>query len=75
MLSMIRKIIVEFVDIEEDKITEETNFLQDLNINSYDFANIIGKMEENLGIEIPDRDLRQLETVGEIKEYLLKKLQ
>ena len=44
MLSMIRKIIVEFVDIEEDKITEETNFLQDLNINSYDFANIIGKM-------------------------------
>ena len=75
MLSMIRKIIVEFVDIDEEKITEETNFITDLNINSYDFANIIGKFEDNLGIEIPDRDLRKLETVKDVQEYLIKKLQ
>ena len=53
MLSMIRKTIIEFVDIDEEKITEETNFITDLSINSYDFANIIGKFEDNLGIEIP----------------------
>lgn len=75
MLSMIRKTIIEFVDIDEEKITEETNFVTDLNINSYDFANIIGKFEENLGIEIPDRDLRKLETVKDVREYLIKKLQ
>ncbi|MGM9972452.1 MAG: acyl carrier protein [Clostridiaceae bacterium] len=72
---MIRKTIIEFVDIDEEKITEETNFVTDLNINSYDFANIIGKFEENLGIEIPDRDLRKLETVKDVREYLIKKLQ
>ena len=75
MLSMIRKTIIEFVDIDEEKITEETNFVTDLNINSYDFANIIGKFEENLSIEIPDRDLRKLETVKDVREYLIKKLQ
>lgn len=75
MLSMIRKTIIEFVDIDEEKITEETNFVTDLNINSYDFANIIGKFEDNLGIEIPDRDLRKLETVKDVREYLIKKLQ
>ncbi len=74
MLSMIRKTIIEFVDIDEEKITEETNFITDLNINSYDFANIIGKFEDNLGIEIPDRDLRKLETVKDVQEYLTKKL-
>ncbi|WP_052447555.1 acyl carrier protein [Clostridium polynesiense] len=72
---MIRKTIIEFVEVDEETITEETNFLQDLNLNSYDFANIVGKMEEALGIEIPDRDLRKLETVGDVKEYILKKLQ
>ena len=75
MLSMIRKTIIEFVDIDEEKITEETNFITDLNINSYDFANIIGRFEDNLGIEIPDRDLRKLETVKDVQEYLIKKLQ
>ena len=72
---MIRKTIIEFVDIDEEKITEETNFITDLNINSYDFANIIGRFEDNLGIEIPDRDLRKLETVKDVQEYLIKKLQ
>ena len=75
MLSMIRKTIIEFVDIDEERITEETNFITDLNINSYDFANIIGRFEDNLGIEIPDRDLRKLETVKDVQEYLIKKLQ
>ena len=75
MLSMIRKTIIEFVDIDEEIITEETNFITDLNLNSYDFANIIGKFEDNLGIEIPDRDLRKLETVKDVQEYLTKKLQ
>ena len=75
MLSMIRKTIIEFVDIDEEQITEETNFITDLKINSYDFANIIGKFEDNLGIEIPDRDLRKLETVKDVQEYLIKKLQ
>ena len=71
----IRKTIVEFVDVDEEKITSETRFIEDLELNSYDFANIIGKLEEILDIEIPDRDLRNLETIGDVEEYLKKKLQ
>ena len=75
MLSTIKKTIVEFVDVDEEKITSETRFIEDLELNSYDFANIIGKLEEILDIEIPDRDLRDLETIGDVEEYLKKKLQ
>lgn len=75
MLNTIRKTIVEFVDVDEEKITSETRFIEDLELNSYDFANIIGKLEEILDIEIPDRDLRNLETIGDVEEYLKKKLQ
>ena len=75
VLSTIKKTIVEFVDVDEEKITSETRFIEDLELNSYDFANIIGKLEEILDIEIPDRDLRDLETIGDVEEYLKKKLQ
>ncbi len=75
MLNTIRKVIVEFVDVDEEKITSETRFIEDLELNSYDFANIIGKLEEILDIEIPDRDLRDLETIRDVEEYLKKKLQ
>ncbi len=75
MLNTIRKVIVEFVDVDEEKITSETRFIEDLELNSYDFANIIGKLEEILDVEIPDRDLRDLETIRDVEEYLKKKLQ
>lgn len=75
MLNYIRKKLIEYVDIKEDEITGETRFVADLNLNSYDFINIIGKVEEDMGVEIPDIDVRDIQTVGEMAEYLKKKIQ
>lgn len=74
MLTLIRKTVMEFVDVEGDDITEDTHFIRDLHLTSYDIVSIIAKLEEDLGVEIPDREIRDLETVGDLVEYLKKKI-
>jgi acyl carrier protein len=66
--------ILEYVDVEKSSITEDTNLALDLHMNSYDCVSIVGSMENELGIEIPDIDIRNLQTVGSISEYLKKKM-
>lgn len=75
MLSYIRKSLMEYVDVEESSITEDTRFVADLNLNSYDIISLVGKAENDLGIEIPDVAIRDLMTVGDMAEYLKNKLQ
>jgi acyl carrier protein len=74
MLNLIRKTISEFVEVEQINITEDTHFTRDLQLTSYDIVSIIGKLEEDLGVEIPDREIRDLETVGELISYLSNKI-
>jgi acyl carrier protein len=74
MLNFIRKNILEFVDVAEDSITEETSFINDLHMNSYDIVSMIGKIESELNTEIPDIDIRDLQTVGDLCKYLIKKM-
>ena len=75
MLNYVRKSIVEYVDVDENAITEETHFVRDLGLNSYDFVSIVGKAEADLGIEIPDIEISGLQTAGDMAEYLKKKLE
>jgi acyl carrier protein len=63
------------VDIDEEKITEDTHFVRDLGLNSYDFVSIVGKVESDLGIEIPDIEIRDLQTAGDMANYLKKKME
>jgi len=74
MFNLIIKTMQEFVDLDEENITEETHFLLDLNLTSYDIVSMIGKLESDLGIEISDRDIRQLDTVGALSKYIISKL-
>lgn len=74
MLNIITKLILEVVDVDESLITRETNPIKDLNLNSYDFISIIGKIESDLGVEINERDIRKLETLGDLDDYLKAKI-
>ncbi len=74
MLSIINNIIKEYVDVTEDQLTAETNPITDLHLNSYDFISIIGRLENDLGIEINERDLRKIETLGELDLYIKSKM-
>jgi len=72
MLKFIIRTIQEFVEVNEDEITEDTHFISDLHLTSYDIVSIVGKLESSLGIEIPD-EIRNLETIGDLKKYLEEK--
>ena len=74
MTSYVCKKILEYVDVEEKSITENTNLVLDLHMNSYDCVNIVGNIENELGIEIPDIEIRNLQTVGDISKYLKRKM-
>lgn len=73
MLDEIKRIICEYVDVEEYEIMEQTNFVEDLGINSYEFMSMVGALEEAFGITIPDLDVPSISTVSDLIEYLHRK--
>lgn len=56
-------------------LKDEDNLLNDVGLNSLDVVNLVCDVEEAFGIEIPDRDIKTLKTVGEVREYIEKKRQ
>lgn len=73
MEEKIIKLIAEATKIEESKITLDTNLVDDLNLDSLDIVELMMKMEDEFGIEIPEEDAEGLKTVKDIKTYLENK--
>ena len=63
VLDQIKKILVETMDIEEEKITLDAKLKDDLNLDSLDSVELIMSAEEEFGIEIPDEDVMNFKTV------------
>lgn len=74
MLSIITNLIMEYVEVEEEDLTPNVNPVRDLNLNSYDFISIVGRLETELGIEIDEREIRNIETLGELDTYVRSKM-
>ncbi|MBR5232866.1 MAG: acyl carrier protein [Clostridia bacterium] len=56
--------------IKDLTIDKDTVLRNDLKINSYDFVQVICAIEDEFDIEIPDRDLAKMITVGDVTEYI-----
>jgi len=70
----VQEIVAEKLGIEKSKITMGASFIDDLGADSLDTVELIMKMEEDFGIEIPDEDAEKLKTVGDVVNYLDSKL-
>ncbi len=66
----IKKIIAEKLEVEEDKITLEASFRQDLGADSLDTYELVYGIEEELGITIPDEKANEFETVKDAYDYI-----
>ena len=66
----IKEIIAELLDVEEDKITPEARFREDLEADSLDLVELIMEFEERFGSEISDEDAQTITTVGEAVSYI-----
>ncbi len=71
MFEVIQKIIYEVTG--KQGITPDTDFVLDLELNSFDIINIICCFEENFNITIPTRDVWNLKLVSDVIDYLGKR--
>ena len=74
MLETIRDVICRFVDIDPNTLTEETNIRSELGLNSLELINIAVAIEDEFDVEIPDREVGNIETLGDaiaiIEKYM-----
>ena len=73
MLEKMKEIIAEQLGVEEDEITLETSFKEDLGADSLDLFELTMALEEEYDIEIPAEELGEIETVNDVVEYLKSK--
>lgn len=66
----LKKIIADQLGVEEEKVTPDAHFIEDLNADSLDLVELIMAIEEEFGIEISDEDANNLTTVGSAQEYI-----
>lgn len=70
MLEKMKEIIAEQLNCEAETIGMDTSFKDDLGADSLDLFELVMALEEEYGIEIPAEELADLETVGDVVEYL-----
>ncbi|MCI9416967.1 MAG: acyl carrier protein [Eubacterium sp.] len=72
MLEKLKEIIVNYVEAEPEQITPDSRFVEDLGFTSFDFMSMLGEIEEELDVEVDQREAAGLRTVGEAAAYLSK---
>ena len=70
MLEKIKALIVESLGIEEDQVTMEASFKEDLKVDSLDLFEMVMSLEDEFDVEIPTEELEKMETVGDVVEYI-----
>ena len=69
----VKKIVVEHLGVEPEKVVDAASFIDDLGADSLDTVELVMAFEEEFGAEIPDEDAEKLTTVGAVISYLKEK--
>ena len=70
MFEKLKEIIVDQLGVEEEKVTKEASFKEDLGADSLDLVELIMAMEEEFDMEIPDEDAETIKTVADALAYI-----
>jgi len=71
----VKKIVVDLLGVEPDKVTREARFREDLEADSLDLVELIMEFEEQFGGTISDEEAQQIHTVGDAVAHLDKRLE
>ena len=66
----VKKIVVEHLSIEEEKISESASFIDDLGADSLDTVELVMAFEEEFGVEIQDDAAESIQTFGDAVKYI-----
>ncbi len=66
----VKKIVVEHLGVEADKVTTEASFIDDLGADSLDIVELVMAFEEEFSVEIPDDAAEKITTVNDAIQYI-----
>ena len=66
----IRELLAEQLDIDEDKITMDSDILEDFEADSLDVVDMVMTLEDEFGVEVPDEQIENFHTVGDVVQYV-----
>ena len=66
----VKTILAEQFDVEEETITYETKIAEDLGADSLDVVDLLMSIEDEFEIEVPDEEIENIKTVGELVAYI-----
>jgi acyl carrier protein len=66
----VKSVIVDQLNVEEDDVTEDATFVDDLGADSLDIVELVMALEEEFGISIPDEQAEKIKTVGDAVSYI-----
>ena len=66
----LKKIIVEQLGVDEEEVTPQASFVEDLNADSLDLVELIAGLEEEFGMEISDEDAEKIQKVSDAVEFI-----
>jgi len=66
----LKKIIVEQLGVDDEEVTPQASFVEDLNADSLDLVELIMSLEEEFGMEISDEDAERIQKVQDAVDYI-----
>ena len=66
----VREIVAEQLERDVNEVTNAASFIDDLGADSLDIVELVMKMEEEFGIEIPDEEAEKIKTVNDVIQYI-----
>ncbi|MBQ2266620.1 MAG: acyl carrier protein [Clostridia bacterium] len=69
-IDKIKQILADTLDVNVDELSADTNIATDLGADSLDVVEILMSIEDEFEIEIPDSEIENIRTIGELVEYI-----
>ena len=66
----VRTMLAEQLEIDEDRITMDSNIMEDFDADSLDVVDMVMSLEDEFGIEVPDEEVGKLHTVGDVVRFI-----
>ncbi len=70
VLEKVKAILAEQFDIDEDTLTVDTDLQEDLGADSLDVVDLLMSIEDEFEVEIPDEEIENIRTLGELVSYI-----
>ena len=70
IFEQVKKILCDQLDLDEEQVTEDSEVIDALCADSLDIVDLVMTLEEEFDTEIPDEDIENLRTVGDIVKYI-----